>query len=219
MIVPEVEPTVAVWDVVAFGVLVARLRDGASRSDHRPIVIAVDGRSGSGKTTFAARLGSHVTDSVVVHTDDLAWWESFFGWDHLLVEGILRPVSLGRTVSFRPPAWTQRGRAGAIDVPASVSMLVIEGVGASRRRFDPWLRASIWMQSDLGEAYRRGLARDGGTPEAQAFWDEWNRQEVQFLADDRPWERAQYVVCGTPAVTGVAHDPQTEILIARTSIR
>ena len=57
----------------------------------RGVVLAVDGRSSSGKTTLAARLQDAVTSSAVVHTDDIAWWHSRFGWADLLIEGVLVP--------------------------------------------------------------------------------------------------------------------------------
>jgi hypothetical protein len=49
----------------------------------RPAVLAVDGRSSSGKTTLAARIGQAVPGSVVIHTDDIAWAHSRFGWADL----------------------------------------------------------------------------------------------------------------------------------------
>ena len=53
------------------------------------------------------------------------------------------------------------------------------------------------------EARRRGLERDASygtrTPEeAEAFWDDWMTEEEPFYAADRPWERADLVVLGTP---------------------
>lgn len=77
------------------------------------------------------------------------------------------------------------------------------------------LHSAIWVQSDLVEARRRGLERDGGGEEGVRFWDEWDREEVPFLAEDRPWERAAAIVCGTPELTDVIFDPETEILVGR----
>lgn len=70
----------------------------------RAVVLAVDGRSSSGKTMVAARLQETVAGSAVVHTDDIAWWHSRFGWADLLIEGVLMPVHRGQPVDFRPPA-------------------------------------------------------------------------------------------------------------------
>jgi len=71
----------------------------------RPVILAVDGRSNAGKTTLAARIGEAVPGSAVVHTDDIAWEHSRFGWSDLLADGILAPARQGRAVAFRPPRW------------------------------------------------------------------------------------------------------------------
>ncbi len=189
---------------------------GTAGRGHQRAVVAVDGRSGSGKSTFADRLSAHIPGSVVVRTDDVAWWESFFDWDRLLVEGVLRPVRRRAAVRYRPPAWDRRDRDGAIEVPADATAVGVEGVGVARRSLDEWFDASVWVQSDLAEARRRGIERDGGTPDAEAFWDEWDREEVEFLARDRPWERVTLTVCGTPQLTNARHDPRTEVLVGST---
>ena len=84
----------------------------------RAVVLAVDGRSSGGKTTLAGRLRDVVPGAAVVHTDDIAWWHSRFGWDDLLIDGVLRPVRAGRPVAYRPPAWDERQRPGAVEVRA-----------------------------------------------------------------------------------------------------
>lgn len=166
-----------------------------------PVVVAVDGRSGAGKTTVAAELADRMPGSIVVHTDDVAWNHSAFGWDQLLVENLLEPVVNGVPVDFTPPAWTEHGRQGSIGLLAGASVLLLEGVGASRKALTPWLDATVWVQSDVVEARERGVARDielGRTPEqAEAFWDEWEAEEVPFLDRDQPWCRASQVVCGS----------------------
>lgn len=216
----DVEPVAARWEPQRLAVVVERLvaqARASTRVAHRtgPPVVAVDGRSASGKSTVAARVAALVPGSAVVHTDDVAWWESFFGWDHLLAEGVLEPLCRGEGVAYRPPAWDRRARDGAIEVPASASLVLVEGVGSSRRSLAGWLDASVWVQSDADEARSRGLVRDAATGGTEEFWDEWEREEAPFLADDRPWERAVLVVCGTPELTGVAYDPATEVLVGR----
>ncbi|HXZ72680.1 MAG TPA: hypothetical protein VEH31_17660, partial [Streptosporangiaceae bacterium] len=59
-----------------------------------------------------------VPGSVVIHTDDIAWEHSRFGWAGLLIDGILIPVRGGQAVSYRPLRWDEHGREGSIKVPA-----------------------------------------------------------------------------------------------------
>ena len=108
-----------------------------------------------------------------------------------------------RSVTVRRPG-IERGRAGAIEVPAGLELVLIEGVGAGRRALAPHLDAVVWVQSDFGEAERRGIARDivqgvNGDPEASTrFWHEWMAAELAFVEEQRQWERACVVVAGTP---------------------
>ncbi|WP_324534061.1 hypothetical protein [Actinotalea sp.] len=210
------EPEAAPWSVRPLADVVDDLLARARRPVGRPAVVAVDGRSAGGKSTLTGRIADAVPGSVVVHTDDVAWWESFFGWDALLAAGVLEPARAGLPVAFRPPAWDARGRSGAIEVPVGASLLLVEGVGASRRALTPLLDAAVWVQSDATRARDRGIARDlaerPDPAEAARFWDEWESAESPFLASERPWERADVVVCGTPALP---HDPLLEVVVGR----
>jgi hypothetical protein len=182
---PDGEPDCGPWRPFSVADLYAVLG--------RPRVLAVDGRSGSGKSALAARVVATVSGAVVVHTDDVAWYHDFFDWADLLVDGVLIPWRAGHDVAYRPPPWDARGRGGAITVSSAAPLLVVDGVGAGRKAFAPFLDALIWVQTDRVVATRRGLERDGGDV---AFWDEWEARERPFLAADRPWERADLVVGG-----------------------
>lgn len=199
---PPGEPAVAGWQVVTVEGLLERV--GLASVGRRPWVVAVDGRGASGKSTLAALLLRAVPGSAVVHTDDLAWHEPLFTWGDLLADGVLRPLREGWPVAYRPPRWDVRGRAGAIEVPGGVGLVVIEGTGASHREHADLVDATVWVQSDFEEAERRGIARDveqgvnGGLEEATAFWHAWMTEELRFFDHQRPWERARVIVNGTP---------------------
>ncbi len=198
------EPEFGPWQAEPISSVLVRIRPGAGTR-----IVAVDGRSAGGKTTCAARLAATVPGATVVHTDDVAWYQAFFEWAYLLREGVLEPVRAGQAVAYRPPAWEARGRDGAIEVPADCPLLVIEGVGVSRRELSGDFDLRLWVQSDRVEARRRGLERDG--PAEQPFWNEWDAEEVPFLAADQPWERADLIVAGGPERP---YDPGIELLVA-----
>jgi hypothetical protein len=148
---------------------------------------------------------------VVVHTDDTAWWHSFFGWADLLASGVLEPIHRGQAVAFRPPAWDERGRPGAIELPADASLVIVEGVGASRREIAHLLDAAVWVQSDLGAIERRNAARVAASETSASVVARWMQEEFAFVAEQRPWERALAVVAGTQELP---HDPATEVVLA-----
>ena len=219
---PE-EPEAGPWRVELLSTVVNAVtrRRPDQGSSGRPAVLAIDGRSNNGKTTLAARIGELVPGSVVIHTDDIAWAHSRFGWADLLIDGILVPVHHGQAVSYRPPRWDEHGREGSIQVPAGCPLLIIEGDGAGRREVGAPDR-----HPDLGASRRAGSStahcRPGGqSPAADlanrpvdgAPFDEdgWMAEEVPFNAAQRTWERADIIVCGTPEIP---YDPSTEIVIA-----
>lgn len=200
---PE-EPAAGPWRAVELDVLVAGLL-GTAPSTASPRVVAVDGRAGSGKSTLAGRIADAIPRSAVVHTDDLAWHEPLFGWDRLLLD-LVRAARADGRVRFRPPQWDARARPGAIEVPAGTDVLVVEGCGAGIATRAGLADATVWVQADLDEAERRGIARDlaqgeNGTPEeAAAFWQMWAAAERPFFARVRTWDVADMIVAGTPVL-------------------
>lgn len=162
----------------------------------RPAVIAVEGRSSSGKSTLAGRLAEVLPHAAVVHTDDLAWHHSVLGWAELLVTGILGPVRAGQGVVYRPPAWDKRGRLGAIEVPAGIAFLLAEGVGVSRRELAPQFDAVCYLDTSPDVRAARDAVRVAAGEISPQGYKNWMREEDAHFAADRPWERADLVVRG-----------------------
>ncbi len=170
-----------------------------------PTVVAVDGRSASGKTTFAARL-SRSLDAPVVLSDDVAWNHSFLDWWPHMLEHVINPFRCGSAVDWRPAVWVKHGRAGSIVVPNS-AVLIVEGVGTTRREFSDHVDVPIWVETDAGLAEARGLERDG--PDGREFWFEWQATERPFFEADKPWDRASLIIDGAPVVQ---HNPETHFV-------
>ena len=200
---PE-EPPVPDWyasDERAFADHVLAVLSRVAHPTGRPGIIAVDGRSGSGKTTVTSRLTSVVPDAQVLHIDDLDWNEPLFGWDHLLVSA-LGELRRNGSLDFTPPAWPRHGREGSIAVAAGAPFVVVEGTGAGMRAVADLIDVCIWVQTDDDAAEERGIRRDteegtnGDAEESVRFWHWWMAGERAFFAADRPWERAHLIVSG-----------------------
>jgi hypothetical protein len=204
------EPEASGWRVEKLSEVVRRLRAAAPAG--RPLLVAIDGRGGAGKSTLAERLRAAVPKSVVVHTDDVAWNHAYFDWGGLMVENIIKPLHRGEAVEFRPPAWVEHDRPGAIRVAAGLDVVWIEGTGIIRDELAPWLDASLWVQGDLDEQERRLVARDGDSAAQQRHVAVWLAEELPFMLREQPWRKASFVVAGT---TELAHDRDSEIVIAR----
>jgi hypothetical protein len=193
----EGEPVITQWHSVPMDKIVEGLIASAGGRHHdRPLIVAIDGRGGAGKTTLVRRLLSTIPSSAALHTDDVAWHHPFFDWAQLLQVNVLDPLRRGDPVDFRPDAWAARDREGSIRIPAGLEVVWVEGTGSSRRVLSHLVDASVWIQADKAEAERRLVLRDGEAHEL--LRQEWEKEEVPFLLADQPWNRANIIVAGTP---------------------
>jgi uridine kinase len=144
-----------------------------------PVVVAIDGRSGTGKTDLARVLAERV-GATVVHMDDL-----YPGWSGLAASVDLLGSVLDRLRSGAPtthPVWDWAAAAYTRDVELpGTGTVVVEGVGSgSARPVDLLVR----LDADTEVRRDRALTRDGAT--FAAHWDEWAAQEDELAADRAP---------------------------------
>ncbi|MBL7253149.1 dephospho-CoA kinase [Paractinoplanes lichenicola] len=156
-------------------------------------VLAVEGRSGAGKSTVADAVAAEL-QAPVVRMDHL-----YPGWDGLasgvdaLVRWVLEPLAAGRPARWRRYDWAAERYAEAHRVPGC-DVLVVEGVGTGARQVTPYVSALVWVELDGPERRRRALARDGDT--YAPHWDRWARHEDEFYAEHEVRSRADLVIGG-----------------------
>jgi hypothetical protein len=204
------EPFFGPWRVEPVLDVVQRLMAVDSHHPGRPPIVAVDGRSASGKTTLADQLARAVPGSSVVHTDDIAWRHAVFDWVPMLVDGVLWPLHQGRPVALRPAAWQEHHRPGAINVPHDAALVVIEGVGAGRREVAHLTDAIVWVQADLDAIEQRNAARLAAGEIDPINSVAWMAEEIPFIAEQRTWERATIIVAGA---SDLMHD-RSHVVVA-----
>ena len=172
-------------------------------------LVAVDGPSGAGKTTFAGRLAVAVQvhrTVAVVNTDAFldGWAEPLSVWQALRAD-VLDPLIEGRPGAYRRYDWTTR-RFGDERVRVAVpDVLILEGVTSGRRAVDAELSVMVFMTGDPTVLFRRVVARDGA--EIAPALRDWQAAETMYFHADRPRDRADIVVDGS---TDVGHDPEKE---------
>ena len=172
-------------DSVAALVPSAQPRCGAT------VVVAVDGRSGTGKTTYADALGSRL-GAPVLHLDDI-----YPGWDGLaaavdtVATDVLEPLATGQPAAYRRWDWAQN-RPAALQRVAPTPVLVVEGVGAGALPAGAYAAVLVWLHADDAVRKARALGRDGEV--FARAWDRWAVQEEALLARDRTSGRADVVL-------------------------
>jgi uridine kinase len=165
-------------------------------------LIAVDGPSGAGKTTFALRLAKQL-DAPVVHTDDLldGWDDQFTFWDRLESQ-VLGPLRRGETASYRRYQWHLGAFAGPPVRVDPAPAVLVEGVTAARREIRPELSLSVFVVAPPGLRWNRALARDGDDSVAfRAYLERWRAAEDRHFAQDDTAAAADLIVDGE-ATTG-----------------
>ncbi len=164
-------------------------RCGASR------VLLVDGRSGAGKSYFAAMLSSTFGEAPVIHMDDLTpGWDGLETAVEVLLQNILLPLSVATPVRYRQWDWT-RGTWSDEETELGVpEVLVVEGVGACATAVEHFSVMSFWIEAPDADRYRRAIQRDGDAYRAQ--WDRWAAQEEAHYAREGTRERCTLVVDG-----------------------
>ncbi|MDR7275446.1 cytidylate kinase [Catenuloplanes atrovinosus] len=160
-------------------------------------MVAVEGRSGAGKTGLARAL-AHTLDAPLVRMDDLyPGWDGLLGGVGALREWILEPLAARDPIRWRRWDWA----AGTYRdwEPLTVGTdLIVEGVGCGARALAPYRSGLVWIDAPEAVRRRRALERDG---DAYApHWDRWARQEDAFYATNQVRAHADLVIdnTGTP---------------------
>lgn len=176
--------------------LAPRVATGASTS----FIVGIDGRSGSGKSAFAAALREWLQEQdVSVAVLEL---EQFYrGW-HGLAEGlrhvagqILNPVRRGHVGHGITWDWHRMVLGPPVSFPEPGTpwpdMVIVEGCGAGSEHVGPYLDHSVWLHADEQVRRTRVEVRDGRTG---PWWQQWANQEAALLARrDTPSMVAQVI--------------------------
>jgi uridine kinase len=164
---------------------------GAPARAGRTRVLAIDGRSGTGKTRLAAELSAELGAAVVSLEDFYGGWDGLDRGIGVLVSEVLEPLAAGRTVRVPRYDWVARtwGEPVVLEPP---EVLIVEGVGAGARRAAAFESLLVWLEAPTAVRKQRALDRDGET--FAPYWDMWAAQEEAMLARERTQERADLVL-------------------------
>lgn len=205
---PDTAPVplgIATFDDVVREVLRREPRLGGVR------LVAVDGPSGAGKTTFAARLERAMSRRVrvaVVHTDELldGWDDPISVWPRLR-SWVLDPLANGQDGAIRVYDWTRTCFGTewyAVGVP---DVLIVEGVTSACAEIRATLSYAVFVTAEPALRFRRALERDGTAVEAPLR--AWQAAENRYFDAERTVDHVDLAVDGGAPV---GHDPNRELV-------
>lgn len=160
-----------------------------------PVVVALDGPSGAGKTTLARGVASALEPAgpvAVLHMDHLyPGWDGLAQAPALLATQVLEPLARGQQAAYRIWSWVRGEWAGTREVPPC-RYLVVDGCGSSVGPARAYAAVTVFVDADPALRMRRGLERDGET--YRPHWQRWADQEAALFAADRTRERADLLL-------------------------
>jgi uridine kinase/CTP:molybdopterin cytidylyltransferase MocA len=213
-LVPQKLAPAELWDIDTLDqLLVWRLQSSAAVSSildlaaerqkgvDRPVVIAIDGPSCSGKsilaTAVALRSGASVLEGDDFYRDtlpslsaaqreamsDAAVVDAVIDWERLRDEGQL-PLRAGHPATFLPYDWNANdGRLAPPRIIPAAEVIILEGVYAARPELAELIDLAVYLGADPGLRADRYAEREADDPDWQRFWE---RGERYYFSVVRP---------------------------------
>ena len=213
-LVPQKLAPAELWDIDTLDqLLVWRLQSSAAVSSildlaaerqkgvDRPVVIAIDGPSCSGKsilaTAVALRSGASVLEGDDFYRDtlpslstaqreamsDAAVVDAVIDWVRLRDQALV-PLRAGEAATFQPYDWDANdGRLAPPRIIPAAEVIIVEGVYAARPELADLIDLAVYLGADPGLRADRYAEREADDPEWQRFWE---RGERHYFSVVRP---------------------------------
>jgi uridine kinase len=157
--------------------------------------ILIDGRAGSGKSTFAEQLQQQLfrdgeSAPRVIHMDNI-----FEGWEGLalgsdyMVRFILQPLARRETASWQDWSWVKNQRSSWREFSGGTP-LIVEGCGSLTERSKEHADISIWLEASEETRRERWIQRERHLEK----FDFWAAQELDFYAREKSQSLADLVI-------------------------
>lgn len=166
-----------------------------SKLDKTPVIIAIDGPSGGGKSYFAKKLSHMLAGSFIVEMDYFISWNGLdLGVDRAINQ-LFEPIVKNGKARFQGRDWTGDYFGDSLgdwkEVPKH-AYFILEGIASSRLEYSPYLNTVIWVEAPEELCMQRGLERDG--PHLLEHWRKFKKLEKHFFEKDNTKLRVDYVV-------------------------
>lgn len=177
------------------------------RQSGSPLLIAVEGLGGAGKSTLAAQLSAALPGSSIVEVDDFyrpmtaeeraklgprEGYERYFDWTRLLEEAI-EPLRQRRRARFQRYDW-EMGRLRGWREVAPGDVVIVEGVYSTRPELSALFGVTVFVDTPREQRADRMAARGYDNLD---WLDHWMAAEDWYVSRHRPAERADLVIDGS----------------------
>lgn len=174
-------------------------------------LVAIDGHSGSGKSSVANRLAS-LLQAPIVAMDDFISWGDLETWWPRFEEQVLQPLARGERGRYQCRDWESDYFGSSLKEWKTVDrapIILLEGCGSSRQAIAQQLTLVIWTDAPAEVCFARSLERDGDR--VQSEWVDFRKIEEEFFYEDNTRWRAEVFIDTDP---GIPYDEDTEVVLA-----
>ena len=169
---------------------------------HEPSIIAISGFGGSGKSTFANKLGEQI-HAPIIGIDEFqktrARHAEFSDWSVMdferLKREVLEPFLNGRDIAYGcfDPATDAISHTRTIE---HTKFLIIEGVGLFRPELMKYFAYTIWIDVPIERAIEQGKKRDReeyNNPSDEQWDGIWRENDVEYFERYSPRNNADFI--------------------------
>lgn len=164
--------------------------------------IAIDGHGGSGKSSLAEILAKKL-NAEIIHIDDFAGCNNRNNWWRLIIKRVFKPIISGATSLSYPRSkwWENHNPEPVVNQPVT-NIMILEGVSSLRKEFRPYISFGIFVDTPKEVCLQRGFMRDKGQDgksddEIIQLWQDWYKDEENYVKQDNPKQYANIVLDGT----------------------
>ncbi len=164
-------------------------------STKEPVLLAVDGFGGAGKSTFATEVQKHFPGAVIIPFDDFfTSLEAVYDRKKFL-EQVLLPLHAGTQAKYQKFDWP-KGEMGDWVTVEPKGLIIFEGVSMLGEDFNPYYDIRVWLDVAHEVASKRGMDRDKNVYKVDhdEKWEKiWIPGEKEY-AKSEPWKRADFLI-------------------------
>lgn len=147
---------------------------------NKPVIIAIDGFGGAGKSTLAKDLKKELQSAAIVEVDDFYVFgimsdANKSNFDRArLVKQVLEPLKQGRLAAYQKSIDEDNPLSEYFEVP-QVDYLILEGVSSFHPDIAKYVDYKIWLDISADEAKKRMMNRDKseGQDHGELLWSHW----------------------------------------------
>lgn len=168
--------------------------------ENKPIIVAIDGFGGAGKSTLAKALKNELPLATIVEVDDFFLFgvksdANKSNFDRVrLEEQVLKPLRQGKSASYQKSIDANNPLSDYFVIP-NVDYVILEGVSSFHPDIANYIDYKIWLDIPAEDAKNRMVRRDKALGQEHGdLWDHWTDSYQDYKDLHRPDASADLIV-------------------------